>query len=212
MRSPTKPGAWIDSHPTTTWSWSKVATLDRANILLSSGAAANTGKWVTEAQKFSITDYGYKYFNTENVVNRCYKSPEHPFIMSVKHLYNNDYYVQNFSYVRLLVTIVNPENLVIHRFFSSATKKTGSKKNWSFRVVQGWRLSRYHDRFTINFMNSRKEKWNQEKDVRSGEHSRAKKLTIIERVEEQARREWENWNHEIKGPCVKVRKFQLSIS
>ena len=61
-------------------------------------------------------------------------------------------------------------------------------------------------------MNGRKEKWNQKKDVRSGEHSRSKKLTIMVRVEEQARREWENWNDKIKDPNTKIGKFQLSIS
>lgn len=32
------------------------------------------------------------------------------------------------------------------------------------------------------------------------------------RVEEQARREWENWNDKIKDPNVKIGKFQLSTS
>lgn len=36
IRNPTKAQAWIDSHPTTAWIWSKVVTLGRLNILLHS--------------------------------------------------------------------------------------------------------------------------------------------------------------------------------
>lgn len=54
-------------------------TLGKPNTSLTSGAAANMGKGATESPKFSIIDYGYEYFNVENVVIGRYELPQDHF-------------------------------------------------------------------------------------------------------------------------------------
>lgn len=66
-------------------------------------------------------------------------------------------------------------------------------------------MSRCHDKSTTNFIKP-------PKDIRSGEHSRVKNLTIMVRVEGQAKRTKIIGVIETKGPFVKVGKFWLSVS
>ena len=58
-------------------------------------------------------------------------------------------------------------------------------------------------------MVGKKNETEKKKNDRSGKCGRSKKLTIMVRVERQARREWKNWKDKVKDLCVKTGKFQL---